>query len=284
MPVPTVPVPVAPPAHGLDRGGLVEGGGHGGARHQRRGAGETPKPASRKRASNREVGASGLRGGRARGRAARQAGRQRTGRCHIRTGTQRQALPFRSAAGSIPGYGPPRGRARPFPASGGLLPASLAGAGRRVRCCPGGVPSRGRCAGRVRGEVSHAAGVKRLYLWSAAAALLAGGISAAEAGCLRRVVNRSPYFAVASATAARASASRRTPRGRSACCPGPGRHRGPLRRTRPARAPRPGRPPVAQDSYTFTAVLDRCYYDLGLMGFGQAAPSRSCSIPPSRAT
>lgn len=113
-------------------------------------------------------------------------------------------------------------------------------------------------------------GVKRLYLWSAAAALLAGGISAAEAGCLRRVVNRSPYFAVASRNGG-PSVGIPPHSSRAIRMLAPGRvdiaahcaARGPRRRLVPVG------PPVAQDSYTFTAVLDRCYYDLGLMGFGQ---------------
>ncbi|BAQ45420.1 MULTISPECIES: hypothetical protein [Methylobacterium] len=113
-------------------------------------------------------------------------------------------------------------------------------------------------------------GVKRLYLWSAAAALLAGGISAAEAGCLRRVVNRSPYFAVASRNGG-PSVGIPPHSSRAIRMLAPGRVD--IAAHCAARGPRgrlvPVGPPVAQDSYTFTAVLDRCYYDLGLMGFGQ---------------
>ncbi|MEE8630550.1 MULTISPECIES: hypothetical protein [Methylobacterium] len=113
-------------------------------------------------------------------------------------------------------------------------------------------------------------GVKRLYLWSAAAALLAGGISAAEAGCLQRVVNRSPYFAVASRNGG-PSVGIPPHSSRAIRMLAPGRVD--IAAHCAARGPRgrlvPVGPPVAQDSYTFTAVLDRCYYDLGLMGFGQ---------------
>ncbi len=114
-------------------------------------------------------------------------------------------------------------------------------------------------------------GVKRLYLWSAAAALLAGGISsAAEAGCVRRVVNRSPYFAVASRNGG-PSVGIPPHSSRAIRMLAPGRVD--IAAHCAARGPRgrlvPVGPPVAQDSYTFTAVLDRCYYDLGLMGFGQ---------------
>ncbi|SEO69973.1 hypothetical protein SAMN04487843_103118 [Methylobacterium sp. ap11] len=113
-------------------------------------------------------------------------------------------------------------------------------------------------------------GVKRLYLWSAAAALLAGGISTAEAGCLRRVVNRSPYFAVASRNGG-PSVGIPPHSSRAIRMLAPGRVD--IAAHCAARGPRgrlvPVGPPVAQDSYTFTAVLDRCYYDLGLMGFGQ---------------
>ncbi|AWN48544.1 hypothetical protein DK419_21115 [Methylobacterium terrae] len=113
-------------------------------------------------------------------------------------------------------------------------------------------------------------GVKRLYRWSAAAALLAGGIGAAEAGCVRHVVNRSPYFAVASRNGG-PSVGIPPHSSRSIRMLAPGRvdiaaycaARGPRGRLVPVGAP------VARDSYTFTAVLDRCYYDLGLMGFGQ---------------
>ncbi|GJD61347.1 hypothetical protein [Methylobacterium frigidaeris] len=113
-------------------------------------------------------------------------------------------------------------------------------------------------------------GVKRLYLWSAAAALLAGGISAAEAGCVRRVINRSPYFAVASRNGG-PSVGIPPHSSRSIRMLAPGRVD--IAAHCAARGPRgrlvPVGPPVAQDSYTFTAILDRCYYDLGLMGFGQ---------------
>lgn len=113
-------------------------------------------------------------------------------------------------------------------------------------------------------------GVKRLYRWIAAAALLAGGISAAEAGCVRRVVNRSPYFAVASRNDG-PSVGIPPHASRSIRMMAPGKVD--IATYCAARGPRgrlvPVGPPVAQDSYTFTAIIDRCYYDLGLMGFGQ---------------
>jgi hypothetical protein len=92
----------------------------------------------------------------------------------------------------------------------------------------------------------------------------------AEAGCVRRIVNRSPYFAVASRNGGPgveipphgSRSIRLLAPGRldiAAYCAG---------RTRNGRRVPVGAP-VAQNGFTFMAVIDRCYYDAGGRTFVQ---------------